>query len=60
MPYTLALSERMAVGRKINCIESGDDLVPSSWSDFGRTGWVSFDGRLTVLFFIDVFDLSKN
>ena len=31
------------------CIESGDDLVPNSWSAFGRTVRVGVDGCLTGL-----------
>ena len=33
-----------------SCIESGDDLVPISWSAFGRAVRVGVDGCLTGLF----------
>jgi hypothetical protein len=53
--FTLELSARMAVLRKLHCIESGDDLGPVCVG-FGRADWVGVDGRLTgpLFFFIAV------
>ncbi len=48
--FTLELSARMAVLRKLHCIESGDDLGPVCVG-FGRADWVGVDGRLTGPFF---------
>jgi len=55
IPYALALSAKTAARcASAGCIESGDDLVPFSWSVFGRTARVGVDGCLTgsFMFFI--------
>jgi hypothetical protein len=50
MPFTLELSERMALRARALCIGSGDDLGPFRIG-FGRVDWVGVDGRLTGPFF---------
>jgi hypothetical protein len=58
--FTLELSARMAVLRKLHCMESGDDLGPVCVG-FGRADWVGVDGRLTgPFFFIAVIGSSKD